>query len=160
LDTTHGSIEHTADREIVATRVFDAPRDLVFRMWTDPAHIMRWWGPNGFTTTIHEMDVRPGGMWRFIMHGPDGVDYPNEILYREIMAPERLAYAHVAPAFETTVTFAEERGRTTVRVRMLFGTAAERDAVLTQYGAVEGLNQTLGRLDEYLAAKTVGSPGR
>lgn len=62
-----------ADREIVATRVFDAPRDLVFKMWTDPKHIVHWWGPNGFTNTIHEMDVRPGGVWRFIMHGPVAV---------------------------------------------------------------------------------------
>jgi uncharacterized protein YndB with AHSA1/START domain len=63
----------SVDREIITSRVYDAPRELVFKAWTDPKHIARWWGPNGFTTTIHEMDVRPGGAWRFIMHGPDGV---------------------------------------------------------------------------------------
>src|SRR5207253_3226800 len=68
----------TAEREIIATRIFEAPREVVFRMWTDPNHIVRWWGPNGFTTTMQEMDVRPGGVWQFIMHGPDGRDYPNK----------------------------------------------------------------------------------
>lgn len=71
----------TADREIVITRVFDAPREQVFDAWTDSEHVSQWWGPNGFTTTTHEMDVRPGGVWRFIMHGPDGVDYKNRIVY-------------------------------------------------------------------------------
>jgi len=157
--TIRDPIDSTADREIVATRVFDAPRALVFQMWTDAAHIAHWWGPNGFTVTIHEMDVRPGGAWRFIMHGPDGVDYPNEVVYREIVTPERLVYAHVSPAFQVTATFAEEGGRTTVSVRMLFGTAAEREAAVKQYGAIEGLNQTLGRLQERLAAMTADHSG-
>src|SRR4051794_34340238 len=67
----------SGDREIVATRIFEAPRELVFTMWTDREHVAKWWGPRGFTNTIHEMDVRPGGTWRFVMHGPDGTDYPN-----------------------------------------------------------------------------------
>jgi uncharacterized protein YndB with AHSA1/START domain len=86
----------TSDREIVATRVFDAPRELVFQMWTDPQHISNWYGPRGFTTTTHEMDVRPGGVWRHVMHGPDGTDYPNEIVYLEVVKPERLVYDHVS----------------------------------------------------------------
>src|SRR5215217_7891459 len=81
-----------ADREIVITRVFDAPREMVFSAFTDPEHIGAWWGPKGFTITTHAMDVRPGGEWRFIMHGPDGVDYPNKISYLEIARPERLVY--------------------------------------------------------------------
>ena len=80
-----------AAREIVAARVFDAPRELVFDAWTDPEHVAQWWGPNGFTNTIHEMDVRPGGVWRFVMHGPDGVDYNNKIVYIEVVKPERLS---------------------------------------------------------------------
>jgi uncharacterized protein YndB with AHSA1/START domain len=79
-----------ADREIVAKRLFHAPRELVFKMWTSRKHISNWWGSRGFTTTTHEMDVRPGGTWRFIMHGPDGRDYPKEIVYREIVKPERI----------------------------------------------------------------------
>lgn len=68
-------------------RTIDAPRDLVFDAWTDPAHVGQWWGPDGFTTTTHEIDIRPGGVWRFTMHGPDGVDYPNEIAFEEIVPP-------------------------------------------------------------------------
>src|SRR5438128_2174228 len=114
----------TADREIVATRVFDAPRDFVFSLWTEPKHIERWWGPRGFTTTTYEMDFRPGGVWRHVMHGPDGRDYPNKVVYREIVRPERIVYSHVSgPPFESTVTFREENGQTRVRVRMLFESA-------------------------------------
>jgi uncharacterized protein YndB with AHSA1/START domain len=142
----------TPDREIVATRVFDAPRELVFDLWTDPHHIAQWWGPNGFTTTIHEMDLRPGGAWRFVLHGPDGTDYRNEIVYVEVVRPERIVYDHVsAPKFRSTATFDDEGGRTKLTVRMLFETAALRDKTARQFGAVEGLNQTLGRLGEQLA---------
>jgi len=81
-----------AEREIVMTRVFDAPRELVFQAWTDPMHVAQWWGPEGFSTTIHEMDVRPGGVWRLTMHGPDGRDYKNKMVFLEVARPERLVY--------------------------------------------------------------------
>lgn len=142
---------NATDREIVATRVFKAPRELVFRMWTEPEHVARWWGPNGFTTTIHEMDVRPRGVWRFVMHGPDGRDYQNKIVYVEVTPPERLVYDHVSgPKFHVTVSFAEQGEQTKVTVRMLFDTAAQRDYTVREFGAVEGLHQTLGRLAAYL----------
>ncbi len=86
--------EGTTDREIVITHVINATRERVWEAWTDPIHVQQWWGPNGFTTTVQEMNVRPGGAWRFIMHGPDGVDYPNKIVYEEIVKPERLVYVH------------------------------------------------------------------
>jgi uncharacterized protein YndB with AHSA1/START domain len=143
-----------ADREIVATRVFDAPRELVFDAWTDPKHIARWWGPRGFTTTIHEMAVKPGGVWRFIMHGPDGVDYRNEVVYTEIVRPERLSYDHVSgPQFHMTVTFAEQGKKTKLTARMVFDSAAQRDKVAKEFGAVEGLSQALERLGDHLANK-------
>jgi uncharacterized protein YndB with AHSA1/START domain len=146
------ALDDTAGREIVATRVVDAPRELVFRVWTEPEHIARWWGPNGFTTTIHEMEVRPGGVWRFVMHGPDGHDYQNKIVYVEITPPERLVYDHVSgPRFHVTVTFVEQGDQTAVTVRMVFETAAERDYTAKRFGAVEGLQQTLGRLAGYVA---------
>ena len=84
MTTTNSPTGETAQRELVITRIFDAPRELVWRAWTDPKHVAQWWGPNGFTNTIHEMDVRPGGVWRFVMHGPDGVDYANKIVFGEI----------------------------------------------------------------------------
>jgi uncharacterized protein YndB with AHSA1/START domain len=101
---------------IIFNREFDAPRDLVWQAWTDPKHIVHWWGPNGFTNTIHAMDVRPGGVWRFIMHGPDGTDYPNKIIYREVVKPERLVYDHSGDdnpddphVFQVLVTFADTK---------------------------------------------------
>src|SRR5713226_3537728 len=134
------------EREIVATRVFDAPREVVFKLWTDPNHVGQWWGPKGFTTTISEMDVRPGGVWRFVMHGPDGVDYENEIIYREIVKPERLVYSHVSgPLFHVTVTFIEQGAKTKLTVRMVFESATQREKVIQEFGAIEGLNQTLER---------------
>lgn len=154
-DTGTGAPSATADREIVLTRVFDAPRELVFRAYTDPDHLPHWWGPNGFTNTVHEMDVRPGGMWRFTMHGPDGTDYPNRIVYEEVVRPERLVFAHGADRdddrgrFHVTVTFDDEGGRTRVTQRMLFATAAQRDATV-KFGAVELGHQTLDRLAAYL----------
>ena len=146
----------TADREIVITRVLDAPRERVFEAWTDPAQVGHWWGPTGFTTTIHEMDVRPGGVWRFIMHGPDGVDWPNRVDYLEVVRPERLVYDHGNggdPHFHVTVTFADEGGRTRLTMRSLFPTAAAREYVVREVKAIEGGNQTIDRLSEYLASK-------
>ncbi len=140
------------EREIVATRVFDAPRGLVFKLWTDPKHVAQWWGPDDFTTTIYEMDVRPGGVWRFVMHGPDGRDYQNTIVYVEIVKPERIVYDHVSgPQFHVTVTFAAQGDKTKLTVRMLFESAGQRDRVIKEFGAIEGLSQTLGRLEEQLA---------
>jgi uncharacterized protein YndB with AHSA1/START domain len=143
-----------AARCMVVTRVLDAPRELVFDAWTDSRHVGRWWGPRGFSITTHAMDVRPGGVWRFDMHGPDGANYPNKITYLEIAKPERLIYDHGdagAPGyFRTTVTFAEQGGKTKLTMRLLFASAAERDSVVETYHAIEGANQTLDRLGEQL----------
>ena len=140
------------EREIMGTRVFDAPRDLVWAMWTDPKHIAQWWGPRGFRNTIHEMDVRPGGHWRFIMHGPDGQDYQNHNVYVEIKKPERIVFDHVSgPVFRATATFEDLGGnKTRVTMHSIFETAALRNKVADEYGAVEGMHQTLARLDEHL----------
>jgi len=144
------------DREIVMTRVFDAPRELVFDAWTDPKHVAQWWGPHGFSNTISEMDVRPGGHWRMVMHGPDGADYPNHIVFIEVVKPERLVYRHEPEhgaepvSFEVTLTFAARGGKTELTMRMLFASAAEREYVIEKHGAMEGIKQTLGRLAEHL----------
>lgn len=150
-------LENTSDREITAKRLFDAPRDLVFSMYTEQKHIEQWWGPRGFTTTTSEMEARPGGVWRFVMHGPDGRDYKNRIVYREVDRPNRLVYKHdpekgTEPVnFEVTITFVEKNGKTEVNVRMVFPSAAARDYVANTYGAVEGLSQTMDRLAEHVA---------
>ena len=145
-----------AARSIVTTRVFDAPRDLVFAAWTDPKHLAQWWGPTGFTTTTHAFDMRPGGVWRFVMHGPDGTDYQNRITFEAVDRPERLVYRHgggddVEPVqFHVTVTFEDLGGKTRLTMKGLFATAAIRDEVAAKYGAVEGAQQTLERLATYL----------
>jgi uncharacterized protein YndB with AHSA1/START domain len=144
---------------IIGVREFDAPRALVFEAWTDPKHLSQWWGPNGFTTTTSAFDMRPGGVWRFVMHGPDGRDYQNRITFDEIVKPERIVYHHgggdeVEPVqFRTTVVF-EDLGnnRTRLTWRGAFPSAAERDRVIKEYGADKGLVQTMSRLVEYVAA--------
>jgi uncharacterized protein YndB with AHSA1/START domain len=149
------------DREIVIERTVNAPRERVWRAWTEPDQIAKWWGPNGFTTTIHEMHVRVGGVWRFIMHGPDGTDYPNRILYREIVEPERLVYDHDDDgdgkhSFHSTVTFVAMGDRTKVTLRAVFPSSDARAAAV-KFGAVEGGAQTLARLEQHLAARSAGS---
>jgi uncharacterized protein YndB with AHSA1/START domain len=156
VSTARASAANTSDREVVVTRVLDAPREMVFDMWTDPKHVAQWWGPNGFTNTIHEMDVRPGGVWRLVMHAPNGRNYNTKIVYLEIARPERLVYKHDPEEgyelvnCEVTVTFAEEGRRTRITIQMLFPTAAERDQEVENNGIIEGGNQTLARLAQHL----------
>ena len=148
-----------SDRELVYHRVFNAPRHLVFEAWTDPAHLAHWWGPDGFTLTTHEMAPRPGGHWRFIMHGPDGTDYRNHVVFHEVVPPRRLVYEHLpAPgdepvSFTVTVTFDEVDGRTHLSMRMIFPSREARDLVVTKYGADEGAKQTLARLGAYVESR-------
>ncbi|MFZ0545299.1 MAG: SRPBCC family protein, partial [Candidatus Promineifilaceae bacterium] len=129
----------------------------IFKVWTDPDHVAHWWGPRGFTLTTEVMDVRPGGVWRYVMHGPDGTDYDNEVIYSEILEPERLVYVHGSgqendpEQFQVTVTFAEEGSRTRLTMRMVFASPEQRDMIVEKYGAIEGANQTLDRLADHLA---------
>lgn len=147
---------------IIGTREFDAPRELVWQAWSDPKHLSQWWGPDGFTTTTSAFDMRPGGVWRFVMHGPDGRDYENRVTFDEVVKPERLAYHHgggddVEPVqFRTIVTF-EELGnnRTRLTMRGMFPSAEERARVIREYGADKGLAQTMSRLGDYLATISV-----
>lgn len=146
----------TTDREIVLTRTVAAPRHLVWQAFTDPVQVAQWWGPDGFTNTVLEMDVRPGGVWRLTMHGPDGTDYPNRIDYLVVQEPERLEYLHGDDGasdleFHTTITFDVVDGGTLVTLRTLFATAELRDQIAAY--AIEGGNQTLGRLVAFLATR-------
>lgn len=143
-----------AGQEIITKRVLSAPRELVFQVWTESKHVAQWWGPTGFTITTREMDVRPGGIWRYVMHGPDGTDYPNKIVYLEVERPERLVYAHgddEGEHFRVTVTFAEQGEETEVTMRSLFKSVEELEYVVKEYGAAEGAKQTFDRLAEHIA---------
>jgi uncharacterized protein YndB with AHSA1/START domain len=144
--------ENTAEREIGSTRIFDAPRELVWKAWSDPEHLAKWWGPNGFTTTTKVFEFKPGGQWLFVMHGPDGTDYRNDITFSAVVEPERIEYDHgPSPIFHTTVTFdVEDENKTKLSMTALFQTKAERDRTVEKFGAIEGMNQTLGRLENYL----------
>lgn len=153
---TTTSTSSTAEREIVTTRLIDAPRTLVFEAFTDPQHVAHWFGPDGFTTVTQSMDVRPGGTWRFTMRGPDGTVWPNIVTYEEVSPPERLVYLHgddkEPDMFHVTVTFGDEGGKTALTMRSLFKTAAARELVVRERGAIEGAQQTIGRLERYVAA--------
>jgi uncharacterized protein YndB with AHSA1/START domain len=124
------------ERELVITRVFDAPRSLVFKAWTEPEHLMRWWGPDGFTTVSCEMDVRLGGAWRFCMRSPNVSDVWQQGVYREIVEPERLVFSYAfedasgKPGHQTLVTvdFADHGGKTKITVHhAVFESVAVRD---------------------------------
>lgn len=152
----------TPDREIVLSRVYDAPRELVWEAWTNPKHVVNWWGPNGFTTTIEKMDFRVGGVWKHVMRGPDGANYPNKSVFREIVPFQRIAYSHgggredgPGASFDAIWTFeAVSATQTRLTGRLVFRTPEDRDFVVKEFGAVEGGKQTLGRLAEHLPTMT------
>lgn len=148
----------TSDREIVISRVVHFPRELVWNAMIDPKHLVYWWGPRGFTTTIEKMEVRPGGAWKFVMHGPDGTDYPQDCTFTEVRAPERIVYRHsggkegepIVNSLKTLTFDALDDNSTRVTIRMRFASREERDNVVKTYGAIEGGKQTLARLTELL----------
>lgn len=148
------------DRQLVVTQLVEAPPLDVFEVFTTPEHLAHWWGPDGFTTTTESMDLRPGGVWRFTMHGPDGTDYPNVITYVEIRPGELLSYHHTGLAdgddvvFDTTIWFDAFMGNTVVTMKGVFATAADRDESVRKYGAEEGGRQTMGRLAAYVASRS------
>jgi uncharacterized protein YndB with AHSA1/START domain len=143
-------IEEGTPNEVVSTRTLDAPRELVWRAWTEPEHLRQWWGPKGFTNTFHEFDPRPGGTWRFVMHGPDGVDYKNETEFVEVVEPERLVFEHVSgPHYRATATFVDRAGKTEVTWRMVFASAVVFAKIKPV--VVEGNQQNLDRLEAHLA---------
>ena len=146
----------TADREISITRILNAPKELVFEAWTDPKHLSEWWGPNGFTNTLQQMDLRPGGKWIHTMHGPDGTDYPNEATFTEIVKPDLIKFTHALPKFDVTVTFEAIGNKTKLTMRNVFETAEIRNFLAKEHGAVEGQVQTINRFEELLSKMSEG----
>lgn len=158
MDARNADGSPPIERELVLSRVFDAPRELVFDAWTKQEHVSRWFGPKGYSTTTHEMDARVGGMWRFELRGPDGKTWDSRIVYLEIKRPEKLVYDHGSDKdddphrFRVTITFDEQSDKkTVVTMRQLHPTKAQRDAGLG-FGAVELGYQTLDKLAEHLRA--------
>lgn len=141
-----------SDCDIVTTRTIEAPRARVYRAWSDPALLARWWGPKGFTNTFHAFEFRPGGAWKFTMHAPDGTDYHNESEFVEMRAPERIVFDHLRPMhrFRVTAKFDEHGAQTTVTFRMTFDTAEECERV--KGFVVEANEQNFDRLEIVLSA--------
>lgn len=141
--------------EIFIERIYDAPVKTVWEAWTDPAQAAKWWGPRGFTLTTHSKELKPGGIWHYTMHGPDGVDYPNKAFYHEVEKHSRLVYDHGGyddrpPLFRVTVVFTELKGKTKMQMTMALATpeAAEQTKKFIKQA---GGNSTWDRLAEYLA---------
>jgi uncharacterized protein YndB with AHSA1/START domain len=146
--------------EIRITRVYDAPVQAVWDAWTDPAQAAQWWGPRGFTLTTHAKDLRPGGTWRYTMHGPDGVDYPNVTKYLEVERHAKLVYDHGGnddrdPMFRVTVRFSENRGKTRMEMSMTLPTA-EAAQEARKFIKKAGGDSTWDRLAEYLEKESTG----
>jgi uncharacterized protein YndB with AHSA1/START domain len=168
-----GAAAKAEEAEYVISRVFDAPRELVFEAWTEPKHMVQWWGPRVMTTPVCEMDVRPGGAYRIVMRGPEGEEYPEKGTYREVVRPERLVMTMDCSEFPDewqdmvkpnrakgernpvgelvmTVTFEERGEKTEVTVRMRFISAGIRDSMV-KMGMSVGWSESLDKLAELLA---------
>lgn len=136
----------TADREFVHSRLIEAPVERVYEAFAEPVRLARWWGPDGFTSTFEVFDLRPGGAWRFVMHGPDGTDYPNESVFREVVPRERVVFEHLSADhhFVMTITFTPRGSRTLVGWRQVFDTAEHRERIAKF--VTEANEQNLSRL--------------
>jgi uncharacterized protein YndB with AHSA1/START domain len=144
-----------SDLDIVSARTFDAPRERVFEAFGDPARLARWWGPAGFTSTIHEYDLRPGGRWRLTMHAPDGTDYPSESVFVEIVRPERIVFRHVSAEhpYEMTISLDQQGDATRVTWRMRHASASEcaRVKPFVVAGNEENFDRLAGELERIAA---------
>ena len=143
---------NTADREIRLSRLVNAPIDLVWEVWTNPEHIKEWWGPDGFTNTISKMDVRKNGEWNLTMHGPDGTDYKNKSVFKEITKHEKIVYEHISgPRFLATISFEAQGDKTFIDWHMLFESKEEFIRTVKTFKADEGLRQNMEKLNHYLS---------
>jgi uncharacterized protein YndB with AHSA1/START domain len=155
MSMTTEIITTTPDCEIVSTRIINASRELVYRAWTDPNHLKNWWGPAGFTNTFNEYDLRVGGRWRFIMHGPDKGNYVNECEFIKIDPPSLIAWSRISkPIFQVVATFEEvSANKTRLVFKMLFNTADECRKVKTF--AVDKNEENFDRLENELTKMTL-----
>jgi uncharacterized protein YndB with AHSA1/START domain len=145
-------MEETANRELRITTKFKTTIDVIWDMWINPIHLANWWGPNGFTTTIHQMDFSEGGEWKMTLHGPDGTNYPNRSTFREIIPFQKIVFEHFNPHFITTVLFEAKGKETQVDWTMRFNTVEMRETIIKAHQADEGQKQNIERLEKYLSA--------
>jgi uncharacterized protein YndB with AHSA1/START domain len=141
----------TKDREIFLSRTLNAPIALVWEVWTQAEHIANWWGPAGFTNTISAMDMRVGGEWNLTMHGPDGKNYINKSIFKEVILHKKIVYEHVSyPKLLATIEFEEQGDKTLITWHMLFESREEFIEVAKAHKVVEGQKQNVEKLEAYL----------
>lgn len=179
MAVNHSAATQPEERALVITRVFDAPRDLVFKAWAEPERLMRWWGPKGFTMPVGTLDFRPGGVFHYCMRSPDGHEMWGTFVYREIVAPQRIVFissfsdaegnlirSPFSPTWPleilNTLTLVEHDGKTTLVLRgePHNATEAERETFdAAQSSVQQGFTGTFDQLAEYLARAAVPAPG-
>jgi uncharacterized protein YndB with AHSA1/START domain len=137
-------------REMRITKILKAPIDLMWEVWTNPEHIVNWWGPKSFTTTIHQMNLEVGGGWLLTLHGEDGTNFPNRSIFKEIIPFKKIVYEHFNPHFFTTVLFEPDGDETLIDWSLLFDTTEMRDIIVKAHKADEGQKQNLEKLEKYL----------
>jgi len=143
-------MSETENKELRITKTFKAPVELMWEVWTNPEHIIHWWGPNGFTSTIHVWEFKEGGEWKMTMHGPDGTNYPNRSVFKEIVLHKKIVFEHFNPHFITTVLF-ESRGiETFIDWKGVFDSAEILETVIKAHKADVGMKQNVEKLEKYL----------
>ncbi len=144
-------MNNTKERELIISRTLYAPVELFWEVWVNPEHIKNWWGPEGFTTTISKMEVKPKGEWDLILHGADGTDYKNKSIFKEIVKHKKIVYNHIsAPKFLATIEFESLGDTTKISWQMLFETAEQFHQGVKVFKANEGLKQNIMKLEAYL----------
>lgn len=150
MENTHND---TANREFCITRTLNAPVEMVWKVWTRPEDIAQWWGPSGFTNTIHQMDLVAGGEWRLTMHGPDGKNYPNKSKFIEIVPFKKIVFQHFNPGYLATIVFDPKEKETFMEWTMQFETVELFETVVKVFKADEGQKQNVEKLEKYLEQK-------
>jgi uncharacterized protein YndB with AHSA1/START domain len=146
-------MSNTANRQFHISRTLKAPIELVWEVWTQPEHIMQWWGPHGFTNTIDIMDFKEEGEWKFTMHGPDGTNYLNRSVFKEIVPLKKIVFEHFNPHFITTVLFEAKGDETFIDWTVVVDSAEMREILVKSVKADEGLKQNVEKMEKYLSQK-------
>jgi uncharacterized protein YndB with AHSA1/START domain len=145
--------ENLENRALRITKTLNVPIEVLWEAWTNPAQIVNWWAPSGFTTTIHKMNVADGQEWLMTLHGPDGKNYPNKSIFKEIIPHKKIVYEHFNPDFIATVVFHAKENRTVMEWTLLFETTELFEIVVKTFKADEGLKQNVEKLENYLLQK-------
>ena len=144
-------MEDISKRSMTMTRTYDAPAEIIWKMLTTHEYVRKWWGHDGFSNTIHKMEVKKGGKWEFTMHGPDGTDYENSYVYAEVIPLKKIVLDHQnAPRFTINITIYDEGEKTKVEWQNIFESVPSLEEAIRAVKADEGLKQTLNRLSNHL----------